>query len=92
MNDDKTKIREELRRKAESTLKRRKSKGINGFSEADHLKLLHELEVYQIELDLQDEELHRVKKEKEDLSQKYEDLSDLHTRFILHVLQRGKLN
>lgn len=50
-----------LRQKAEELLKSRKSKNHNLLSEADLLKHVHELEVHQIELELQNEELLQVK-------------------------------
>lgn len=46
-----------LRQKAEDMLKKMPSKSVAQLSEADALKLIHELEVYQIELELQQEEL-----------------------------------
>ena len=48
---------ESLRLKAEEMLKRKPAKSVSQLSEADALKAIHELEVYQIELELQQEEL-----------------------------------
>ena len=52
-------IAKELRRKAEEKLKNKELKSVKQLSEADLLKLVHELEVYQIELELICEELIR---------------------------------
>ena len=46
-----------LRQKSEAILKRRPSKTAFQLSEADTLKLVHELEVYQLELEMVNEEL-----------------------------------
>lgn len=48
---------ESLRLKAEELLQRKPAKSVSQPSEADALKAMHELEVYQIELELQQEEL-----------------------------------
>jgi len=46
-----------LRKEAEEILKSKTSRKNSQFSETDAMKLVHELEVYQIELELQNEEL-----------------------------------
>lgn len=48
---------ENLRMKAEELLKKKLPKTISQLSEADILKLIHEVEVHQIELELQQEEI-----------------------------------
>lgn len=50
-----------LRRKAEELIKNKKAKPGLQLSEYDALKLIHELEVYQVELDLQNDELQKTK-------------------------------
>jgi len=63
----------DLRQKAEEVLKpNRRSK----MSEADTLKLIHELQVHQIELEMQNEELVRAKAAALAAIQKYTDLYD----------------
>ncbi|MCX6267387.1 MAG: hypothetical protein NTW16_08535 [Bacteroidetes bacterium] len=54
-----------LRQKAEALLKSRPSKHDSPLSEAETLKLFHELEVHQIELEMQSEELLREKTQRE---------------------------
>lgn len=54
----------DLRQKAENLLKKKVSQSPSQFSEADVLKLIHELEVHQIELEMINDEL-RFSKEKE---------------------------
>jgi len=54
----------ELRRKAEETLKRMGGTDLP-MSELDMARLLHELQVYQIELEIQNEELQRVREDLE---------------------------
>ncbi|MEI7501050.1 MAG: hypothetical protein WCK84_11465 [Bacteroidota bacterium] len=46
-----------LHRKAEELLKKKKLRATSMLSEADTLVLVHELEVHQMELELQNEEL-----------------------------------
>jgi len=76
-----------LREKAEKHLKENttvtpskyaaKCHQYKGMSEADALKLIHELEVNQIELEMQNEELRLAKKEAEDIAaSKFADLYD----------------
>lgn len=78
-----------LRKKAEELLKRKSPGSELQFSEADTLKLTHELELCQIELELQKEELLKAHEQIEDATEKYNELFDLHNRLILHFLKSG---
>lgn len=64
-----------LRRQAEEQLKNRVGSD-PAFSETDHLRMLHELQVHQIELELQNEELTQAYLEVQALRDKYWDLYD----------------
>jgi PAS domain S-box-containing protein len=70
-----------LRRRAEARMsdqrKGRRSKAEDQRSEAGSGRVLHELQVHQIELEMQNEELRRVQQELEASSAKYIDLYDL---------------
>jgi PAS domain-containing protein len=65
-----------LRQAAEEKLKKKASKTSAKLSESDMLKLLHELEVHQIELEMQNEELMRAKEEARQTHDKYTSLYD----------------
>jgi PAS domain S-box-containing protein len=70
----------ELRRRAEGRLsdqrKGQRSKARDQKSEADTVRLLHELEVHQIELEMQNAELQKARDELEVALEKYTDLYD----------------
>jgi diguanylate cyclase (GGDEF)-like protein/PAS domain S-box-containing protein len=67
----------DLRRKAETKLSARRKKTSPSFpTEADTQRLLHELQVHQIELEMQNEELVRARAEAEEAYRKYTDLND----------------
>jgi len=65
-----------LRQSAESQLKSHKAEKEPAMNEADTLKVLHELEVHQIELEMQNEELRRARDIAEILSQKLTTIYD----------------
>ncbi len=65
-----------LRQKAEDLHKNEKKKQTSALSEHDHLKLIHELEVHQIELELQNDELIRANEEAKLATDKYTELYD----------------
>ncbi len=65
-----------LRQKAEALLKLKPSGLGSPISETDMLKLIHELEVHQVELELQNEELGEAKKQADAAVDKYTDLYD----------------
>jgi PAS domain S-box-containing protein len=66
----------ELRRRAEKRLKRRGPKGARQRTEAETARLVHELEVHQIELEMQNEELQQMRAKAEALLAQYTDLYD----------------
>ena len=67
----------ELRQQAEEKLNTRRKKASPLFTtEADTQRLLHELQVHQIELEMQNEELVRARAEAEEAYRKYTDLYD----------------
>jgi hypothetical protein len=75
------KIRDEapdssLRLRAKTHLKKKPQKKGAAAKETDTQKLLHELQVHQIELEIQNEELMRARAEREALLAKYTDLYD----------------
>ncbi len=67
-----------MRRRAEARLRDQQQGGVTGnpASEADTQRLLHELEVHQIELEMQNEELSEARDKMEAMLQKYTDLYD----------------
>lgn len=65
-----------LRQKAENLLKKTPGEKNPHFSEADNLKLIHELEVHQIELEMQNEELVSARSEALSIAEKYTELYD----------------
>jgi two-component system CheB/CheR fusion protein len=67
---------ETLRQKAEELLKMKSSKTASSLSEVESLRLIHELEVHQIELELQNEELGRAWADAEVVNDKYIRLYD----------------
>jgi PAS domain S-box-containing protein len=66
----------ELRRRAEELLKERAGEA-SPFSEAEIMSLIHELEVHQIELDIQNEELRHAHRRLEKTREEYFDLYEL---------------
>ncbi len=66
----------ELRRKAEDRLRGSEGRPAEVVSEADARALIHELQVHQIELEMQNEELQRAQAAAEEASEKYHDLFD----------------
>ena len=65
-----------LRQKAEALLKLKISETASQLSEADALKFMHELEVHQIELVMQNEELQLAKNAAQEAVDKYIELYD----------------
>jgi PAS domain-containing protein len=65
-----------LRRKAEEHLKEKQKKMDKTVTETDVKKLLHELQVHQIELEMQNEELHQAYETAETALKKYTMLYD----------------
>jgi two-component system, cell cycle sensor histidine kinase and response regulator CckA len=66
----------ELRRRAEKQLRGGKTEGARPQAEDETQRLLHELQVHQIELEMQNEELRRARAELEAALEKYTDLYD----------------
>jgi PAS domain S-box-containing protein len=66
----------ELRRRAEAKLGEDLAKGASGRNEEDVQRLVHELQVHQIELEMQNEELHRSRAEVEEWLERYTELYD----------------
>jgi PAS domain S-box-containing protein len=80
------------RKKAEALIKRNPLKTILPSSEAKILKLIHELEVHQIELEMQNEELQLAKKKIEELAkEKYIELYDYSPTGYLTISKNGEI-
>ena len=80
-----------LRKKAENQLLGKTPYLPNPFSEADMLKLIYELEVHQIELEMQNEELLNIKKEVEESSEHYTELYDFAPSGYITLTRDGKI-
>ena len=78
MRDEKSRAKEavELRRRAEELLQKRTAETPPSPTEAESLKLLHELQVHQTELEMQNAELRHTRDELETALEKYTDLYD----------------
>lgn len=65
-----------LRRRAEARLREDTAKGVPGEAEEDMQRLVHELQVHQVELEMQNEELRRSRAEVEAWLERYTELYD----------------
>ena len=63
-----------IRHKAEEELQEKQATSPSNFSESEIIRLIHELEVHQIELEMQNEELLLAKEQAEKAAQKYAEL------------------
>ncbi|MBS4057247.1 MAG: PAS domain S-box protein [Bacteroidales bacterium] len=80
-----------LRKKAEKLHKKLESKKHTQLTEGEGLKLIHELEVHQIELELQNEELLLAKAELQETTEKYVELYDFAPNGYLTLSREGKI-
>ena len=81
-----------LRQKAERLLKNRTHGKVSQISEADALKLIQELEVHQIELELQNEELMLAKEQvAKAADEKYVELYDFAPSGYITISKDGKI-
>ena len=88
----KSKISTALRQKAEDVLSEKQQlKFDSNFSQAETLKLIHELEVHQIELEMQNEELLLAKEQSELAAEKYTELYDFAPSGYFTLSKEGKI-
>jgi len=80
-----------LRQKAEKLLKKKLLKTSSKLAEVDTLKLIHELQVHQIELELQNEELILAKEQAEVASEKYTELYHFAPSGYFTLSEEGKI-
>jgi len=89
---NKSKVLTTLRQKAEKLLgKKQLVKSDSIFSQAENLKLIHELEVHQIELEMQNEELLLAKEQAEIATDKYTELYDFAPSGYFTLSETGKV-
>lgn len=81
----------ELRQKAEEQLKDLRGQSSVPEIASDQLRLLHELQVHQIELEMQNDELRQVKGELEALLEQYSDLYDFSPVGYLTLDRKGAI-
>jgi len=81
----------DLRHKAEELIKNKKSAAAPQYIETEILKLLQELEVHQIELELQNEQLLLAKEEAEKATEKYIELYDYAPSGYFTLSQDGNI-
>ena len=80
-----------LRQKAERLLKKKSIKKIDQLSESEALRLIHELEVHQIELELQNEELVEAKSHMHEIAEKYTELYDFAPSGYFTLSKEGEI-
>jgi PAS domain S-box-containing protein len=80
-----------IRQKAEELQKQKQLKPSCTFSEAETLKLIHELEVHQIELEMQNDELLLAKELADTAIEKYTELYDFAPTGYISISKEGKL-
>jgi PAS domain S-box-containing protein len=81
-----------LRQRAEEKLVQQKSQANKAVPEADMLKLIHELRVHQIELELQNEELVIAKEKAELAEEKYTNLFDFAPTAYFNLTPDGNIS
>ncbi len=91
MGKNKNSEASDLRQKAEELLKKKLAKSASRLSEADPLKMVHELEVYKTDLELQNEELRAAKNRAEADSEKYTELYDYAPSAYFSLSKEGKI-
>ncbi len=82
---------DKLRHAAELLLNKKEQNSAASLSEPDKLKLIHELEVHQIELEMQNEELKWAKKKAELAEKKYAGLYNFAPSGFLTLTKEGKI-
>jgi len=82
----------ELRRRAQEQLRERQTESGLARTMADQQKLLHELQVHQIELEMQNVELHRAEAEAEAARARYADLFDFSPVGYFTLTRNGAIN
>ena len=82
---------ETLRQKAEELLKRKSSRPGLPQSHIDALKLIHELEVHQVELEIQNEELRLTRTAAQDAAEKYTELYDFAPSGYFSLSKKGEI-
>jgi len=82
---------EYLRKKAEELLKKKPLKSVSKHSETKNLKLINELEVHKIELELQNEELMLARSAAQDAAGKYMELYDFAPSGHYTLSRKGKI-
>jgi len=82
----------ELRRAAEALLKARRSADAQELKDADAVRLVHELQVHQIELEMQNAELREAHAELGESHQRYVDLYDFSPVGYLTLSANGKIS
>ncbi|MDK2979148.1 MAG: polar amino acid transport system substrate-binding protein [Bacteroidales bacterium] len=80
-----------LRLKAEELLKKRQAATDSQLSETETLKLMHELEVHQIELEMQSEELEKTRAIAQETAEKYIQLYDFAPVGYFTLSQKGEI-
>lgn len=80
-----------LRQAAELLLKKKKQNPDTPATESDNVKLIHELEVHQIELEMQYEELKQAKEKAELAEKKYTELYDFAPSGYITLTKEGEI-
>jgi signal transduction histidine kinase len=88
---DNVKAAQLLRKKAESRLKTKTSVLNSKLNEVEAIKLIHELEVHQIELEMQNEELLIAMEQKEIATEKYIELYDFLPSAYFNLTKEGNV-
>jgi PAS domain S-box-containing protein len=90
-NSEKNSDALQLRKRAMELLKSKPLKSVSHLSEAETLMMIHEFEVHQVELELQNEELMLARSEIQDYIEKYSELYDFAPSGYFTLSREGEI-